>query len=139
MFSRLRFKRLAEEQGSEIDTGPMCCKWCFNTWLPGKYSVILKPQKYPKKHMRSLLKKDVNTLNKFQHKLVAKIKKTTTGNTLVSISNIVPNKSTNHLENMHSRKLVFLTTAMQNYVHVLFGKKWFTKQLCPFITNYIGF
>lgn len=84
VFSRLRFKRLAEEQGSEIDTGPMCCKWCFNTWLPGKYSVVLKPQKHPRKHMRSLLKKDVNTLNKFQQKLVAKITKSTTANTLVS-------------------------------------------------------
>lgn len=68
-----------------MDTGLMCCKWCFNIWLPGKYSVILKPQKHPKKRMRSLLKKDVNTLNKFQHKLVAKITKSTAANTMVSI------------------------------------------------------
>lgn len=76
---------MAKEERLELDTGPQCCKWCLNAWKPGQYSVELQPQKHPKGRVRSLLNKDISLLNKFQQKLVQRIKRKSSGNVLVSI------------------------------------------------------
>lgn len=74
---------LAEEENSTLDTRSCCCQWCFNPLSPQTCSVVLKPQKRPKKRLRSLMKKDEKSLNKLQKKLVENIRKNPMSNTLV--------------------------------------------------------
>uniref|UniRef100_A0A1B6LW72 Uncharacterized protein n=1 Tax=Graphocephala atropunctata TaxID=36148 RepID=A0A1B6LW72_9HEMI len=78
-----KFKELTKEGGSELETGLSCCQWCLNTWSPELCSVNLRPQKNPKRRIRALMKKDLTMLNKYQQKLVAKLKSRVPGNILV--------------------------------------------------------
>uniref|UniRef100_A0A1B6FG23 Uncharacterized protein n=1 Tax=Cuerna arida TaxID=1464854 RepID=A0A1B6FG23_9HEMI len=78
-----KYKSLAKDEGSDIEIGPSCCKWCLNIWSPGLCSVRLRSQKNPKRRIRALMKKDFTTLNNYQQKLVGKLKSKIPANVLV--------------------------------------------------------
>uniref|UniRef100_A0A1B6I2C2 Uncharacterized protein n=1 Tax=Homalodisca liturata TaxID=320908 RepID=A0A1B6I2C2_9HEMI len=78
-----KYKSLVKDEGSDIEIGPSCCKWCLNVWSPGLCSMRLRPQKNPKRRIRALMKKDFTTLNNYQQKLVGKLKSKIPANVLI--------------------------------------------------------